>query len=319
MSLIFKIMRNTLIVFVLQVVALPVFSKAKNIMPTTIYAFSDTLPTRIKSQFKFIGGLMFVEVTINGTKGLLLVDTGSNGFILLNATYFKTVATGQTMSGMAGTVDVGQVNVELLEWQGLNLKNLSLPGMKMNQLNVGTDEKVLGLIGSAFFKPYQLTLNFATRELELNKTVADAPIVKDILPIIKLPFTLVGGFPVVEVSIAGKSRRFVMDTGATDNLIDTGLETEIGGWKQTQEVNMTEGSGNGGNVRRGILDRMTIGGLNMDKIQMGLHKMPAFDKENGIVGILGFQFLKYFYVDINYIDKTMKFYDMAVVMKQKLN
>ncbi|WP_316818718.1 pepsin/retropepsin-like aspartic protease family protein [Pedobacter nyackensis] len=318
MSLLNKMMRNALIILMLQAVALPAFSNAKNVGITTSYAANDGLPTSIKSQFKFIGGLMFVEVVINGTKGLLLVDTGSNGFILLNAEYFKTKLTGQTMSGMGGTVPMEEVKVELLEWQNLQLKDRLLPAIKMNQLNTGTVEKVLGLIGSAFFKPYQLTLNFATRELELKKSVGDAAIVKNILPIIKLPFTLVSGFPVVEVNIAGKNLRFVMDTGATDNLIDTSLEAEIAGiWKQTQQVNMTEGSGNGGNVRRGVLDRMTIGGLNMDKIQMGLHTMPAFDKEKAIAGILGFQFLKYFYVDINYIDKTMKFYDMAVVMNQQ--
>lgn len=307
-------MRSFLIILLLQFTA---FSAVNGCEEQRI-DIKNELPQQIKSPFKFIGGLMFVEVTINGVQGLLLVDTGSNSFVLLNAGYFKTTATGQTMAGMGGSVGMEEVKVELLEWQNLKLRDRSIPAVKMSQLNTGTDQKVLGLIGSAFFKSYQLTLNFATRELNLNKTVGDSPIVKDIVPIIKLPFTLISDFPVVEVSIAGKNHRFVMDTGATDNLIDTGFENEISGiWKQTQEVNMTEGSGNGAAVRRGILERMTIGGLNMDKIQMGLHTMPAFDKEKGISGILGFQFLKYFYVDINYIDKTMRFYDMAVVMKQQ--
>lgn len=310
----FKVMRSFLIILLLQVAA---FSVVNGCEEQTIDVKNE-LPQQIKSPFKFVGGLMFVEVTVNGVKGLLLIDTGSNGFVLLNAEYFKTTATGHTMAGMGGTVNMEAVKVDLFQWENLQLKDRSFPAMKLSQLNIGTSEKVLGLIGSDFFKSYQLTLNFATRELELSKTVSDAPIVKNILPIIKLPFMLVGGFPVVEANIGDKKLRFVMDTGATDNLIDTSLETEISGiWKQTEQVNMSEGSGNGGNVRRGVLDRITIGGLNMDKIQMGLHTMPAFDKEKNISGILGFQFLKYFYVDINYIDKTMKFYDMAVVMKQQ--
>nr|WP_121271113.1 pepsin/retropepsin-like aspartic protease family protein [Pedobacter schmidteae] len=313
-----KMIYKTLIVLMLlQVITSPVFSAIKSGRTKDSRTVNNELPPNVKSQFKFIGGLMFVEVTINGVKGLLLVDTGSNGFVLLNAEHFKTTATGQTMAGMGGTVKMEEVKVESFEWENVQIKDRSFPAMKMSQLTTGTSEKVLGLIGSAFFKPYQLTLNFASRELNLSKTSGDAPIVKNIRSIIQVPFTLIGGFPVVEVNIAGKNHRFVMDTGATDNLIDTGFETELSGiWKQTQEVNMSEGSGNGGNVRRGILDRMTIGGLNMDKIQMGLHTMPAFDQEKGISGILGFQFLKYFYVDINYINNTMRFYDMAQVLQQ---
>lgn len=317
MNLFFKLIRNAWIVLMLQVVTLPVFSSIKNEIPKRNHKLNDNLPSNIKSQFKFIGGLMFVEVTVNGVKGLLLVDTGSNGFVLLNAEHFKTTATGDTMAGMGGTVHMEEVEVRSFKWENVQLKDRSFPAMKMSQLSTGTSEKVLGLIGSSFFKPYQLTLNFATRELNLSKTPGDAPIVKNIQPIIQLPFTLVVGFPVVEAAIEGKKLRFVMDTGATDNLIDSDMETELNSvWKQTQQVSMTEGSGNGGAVRRGVLDRMTIGGLNMDKIQMGFYAMPTFDKEKQISGILGFQFLKYFYVDINYINKTMKFYDMAVVMRR---
>lgn len=310
----FKMLRSFLLILLLQFIA---FSVVNGCEEQTVVVKND-LPGQIKSRFKFIGGLMFVEVTVNGTKGLLLVDTGSNGFILLNSEYFKTNTTGQVMAGMGGTVGVDEVKVELLEWGNLRLKERALPAIKMSQLNTGTEEKVLGLIGSAFFNSYQLTLNFATRELELNKVATTSATVQTIPPIIQLPFVLISGFPVVQVSIGGKNYQFVMDTGATDNLIDTGLEKEISGiWKQVQTVSMSEGSGNGGMVRRGVLDRMQIGGLNMDKIQMGLHTMPSFDKEKGISGILGFQFLKYFYVDINYIDKTMRFYDMAKVMQQK--
>lgn len=318
MNLSSKLVYKAFMILMLQAITFPGFSTEKKEIIKDNSQLNNDLPANIKSQFKFIGGLMFVEVTVNGVKGLLLVDTGSNGFVLLNAEHFKTTATGKIMAGMGGTVDMEQVKVDTFEWENVQLKDHSFPAMKMNQLSTGTNEKVLGLIGSSFFKPYQLTLNFATRELNLSKTPGAAPIVKNIHPIIQLPFTLVGGFPVVEVDIIGKKLRFVMDTGATDNLIDTGMETELSSaWKQTQQVNMTEGSGNGGNVKRGVLDRMTIGGLNMDKIQMGLYTMPAFDKEKEISGILGFQFLKYFYVDINYVDKTMKFYDMAMVMQQK--
>jgi predicted aspartyl protease len=309
-----KILRSFLIILLLQFTAFTVVNGCEEQSITV----KKELPAQLKSHFKFIGGLMFVEVTINGAKGLLLVDTGSNAFIVLNSDYFLSTSTNQTMVGMGGEQGLQQVNIEGLEWENLKLKPQTLPAIKMTQLNTGTEEKVLGLIGSAFFNSYQLTLNFASRELNLNKTKVEAPIVKGISPIIKLPFVLISGFPVVEVNIAGKNHQFVMDTGATDNVIDQSFEQEFSNiWKQTAAVSMSEGSGNGGIVRRGVLDRLQIGGLNMDKIQMGLNQMPDFDKEKAISGILGFQFLKYFYVDINYVDKTMQFYDMAVLMQNQ--
>ncbi|SHG64351.1 aspartyl protease family protein [Pedobacter caeni] len=288
--------------------------------PATISQFtgsvvSTKLPDQIISKFKFVGGLMFVEATVNGIKGLLLVDTGSNGFILLNSEHFKTESSGQKMTGMGGAMAMEKVRLESFEWQNLKLDNQSLPAFKLSQLNSGTEDKVLGLIGSAFFKEYQLSMNFATRELELHKKAVMSPLIQGIPALINLPFVMINGFPVVKASIGGKTYQFIMDTGSTDNVMDHSLENELSAiWKQTKEVSMTEGSGNGGKVRRGILGNMLIGGLNMEKIEMGLNVMPDFDKKLNVSGILGFQFLKYFYVQINYLDQTMSFYDMAAVL-----
>lgn len=276
------------------------------------------LPEQIKSGFKFLGGLMFVEVVVNGEKGLLLVDTGSNGFILLNSEYFKSQSSGLQMKGMAGALAIEKVKLEKLEWENLKLENQSLPAFNMSQLKTGTGDKVLGLIGSSFFKEYHLVMNFASRELELSKKLVKSPLIKNILPIIQLPFELLNGFPVVKANIGDQAYQFVMDTGSTDNVIDQGLEKEIAAiWTETGAVNMTEGSGNGGKVRRGKLKSFLIGGLNMEQIAMGLNVMPDFDKKMNISGILGFQFLKYFFVEISYPDKTMKFYDMAAVLQQQ--
>lgn len=259
---------------------------------------------------------MFVTVEINGITGLLLVDTGSNGFILLNADYFKTEKTVDRLKGMASDVAMERVAVNSLTWQNLKLAQHYLPAVKLSQLNSGNSEKVLGLLGSAFFKSYQLSLNFASRELVLSKEAIADPILKGIPALINIPFTLMNNFPVVEVKIADQPYRFIMDTGATDNVMDLSLAAKVGNtWQQTKEVQLVEGSGKGATVRRGQLQSMWVGGLNMEGIGMGLHAIPDFDHQIGVSGILGFQFLKYFYVQINYLENTMKFYDMAAVLK----
>lgn len=274
------------------------------------------LPPAIRSPFKFINGLMFVTVQVNGIEGLFLVDTGSNGFILLNSDHFKTEKTSERLKGMTSEVAMDQVAVSSLTWQNLKLEKQQLPAVKLSQLNSGSSEKVLGLLGSAFFKSYQLSLNFASRELVLSKDTLLDPILKGIPALINMPFTLVNNFPVLEVRIADQPYRFIMDTGATDNVMDLGLEGVLGkNWQQKQEVQMVEGSGKGANMRRGQLKSMWVGGLDMQGIGMGLHTMPDFDHKMGVSGILGFQFLKYFYVQINYLENTIKCYDMAAILK----
>lgn len=277
----------------------------------------EILPAEIRSPFKFINGLMFVTVQINGMEGLLMVDTGSNGFILLNAEHFKTEKTNQQLKGMSADVAMEQTLIHSLLWQNVKLEKQFLPAVKLTQLNRGTSEKVLGLIGSAFFKSYELSLNFASRELVLSKEAITDPVLKGIPALINIPFAMVNNFPIVEVKIADQPYRFIMDTGATDNVMDLQLETRIGKiWQQSKEVQMVEGSGKGATVRRGQLQELWIGGLNMQGIGMGLHAMPDFDQKMGVSGILGFQFLKYFYVQINYLENTMKCYDMAAVLKK---
>lgn len=278
---------------------------------------SPILPAEIRSPFKFINGLMFVTVQINGMEGLLLVDTGSNGFILLNADHFKTEKTNQQLKGMSAAVDIERTLISSFLWQNVKLEKQYLPAIKLSQLNSGSSEKVLGLIGSAFFKSYQLSLNFASCQLVLSKEAITDPVLKGIPALINMPFVMVNNFPIVEVRIADQPYRFVMDTGATDNVMDLQLEPKIGKiWQQTKEVQMIEGSGKAAAVRRGQLQELWIGGLNMQGIGMGLHAMPEFDQKMGVSGILGFQFLKYFYVQINYLGNTMKCYDMAAVLKK---
>lgn len=285
---------------------------------TSIVKVKQLLPEEIRSPFKFINGLMFVTVQINGIEGLLMVDTGSNGFILLNADHFKTEKTNQQLKGMTSSVAMERSLIDSFTWQNVKLGKQYLPAVKLTQLNSGTSEKVLGLLGSAFFKSYQLNLNFASRELVLSKEAVTDPVLKGVPAMINIPFAMVNNFPIVDVKIADQSYRFLMDTGATDNVMDLQLEQKMGHiWQQTQEVQMVEGSGKGATVRRGQLKELWIGGLNMQGIGMGLHAMPEFDQKMGVSGILGFQFLKYFYVQINYLENTMKFYDMAAVLKKK--
>lgn len=275
------------------------------------------LPAEIRSPFKFINGLMFVTVQINGMEGLLLVDTGSNGFILLNADHFKTEKTNQQLKGMGADVAMERTLIHSFLWQNVKLEKQFLPAVKLTQLNSGTSEKVLGLIGSAFFKSYQMSLNFASRELVLSKEGITDPVLNGVPALINIPFVMVNNFPIVEARIADEPYRFIMDTGATDNVMDLQLEPRIGKiWQQSKEVHMVEGSGKGATVRRGQLQELWIGGLNMQGIGMGLHAMPEFDQKMGVSGILGFQFLKYFYVQINYLENTMKCYDMAAVLKK---
>lgn len=284
-------------------------------MPIGLQAQSFSLPDRLESSFRFMGGLMFVQVEINGLSGWLLMDTGTNSSILLNSYYFKGTDLGQQAQGMSGAQQLSMVAVDSLRWSTMLLKEISLPAMNLAALTADPGERVLGLLGSGFLKGYQFQMNFASRKIWLSKEKRAIPEVQGLTPSLELPFNLIAGFPVAEAAINGKTYRFVMDTGASDNILDESLSDTIAPiWKQKSQVTMQDAGGAGQQVRRGNLQSLNVGGLRMDGIDMSLSSLPKFDLANQIYGILGFQFFKYFFVDFNYLEGTIKCYDMQLVM-----
>lgn len=278
---------------------------------TTIY------PEQLEDDFRFMAGLMYVKATVNGKTGWFLVDTGSNALLLLNNQYFKGEQTDQKALGMGDGQAISMVKVDSFEWGKLVIKDLKFPAMNLSAMQVDQGEAVLGLIGTALFKNYQLQCNFATRKIRLSKSSLTATEVGGLKPTLVLPFQWINGFPVAQASIQGKNYNWIMDTGATDNILDLSLEDTVRSiWKESAQVSMSH-AGATSTVRRGTLANLTVGGLRMDGIAMSLAKMPGYDVERNITGILGFQFFKYFYVDFDYLKGEIKCYDMQLVMRKK--
>jgi len=280
-------------------------------------AQKNALPDRIESEFTFMGGLMFIQVEINGKTGWILVDTGSNGTLILNSTYFEGKDTGAKASGMTGAQAVQSVQVDSLKWANVELKGQIFPAMNLQMLASEPGESVLGLMGSGFLKAYQVQFNFERRQMTLTKKNEIVSEVIGLTPTIVLPFQMIGGFPVSQATVKDNVYRFVMDTGATDNILDTSLESVISDiWKESGQVAISDAGGGEGYVRRGNLSSLVVGGISMNGIQMSLKKMPEFDIKNQIYGILGFQFFKYFLLDFDYPNGLIKCYDMQQVMKR---
>ncbi|SMG16478.1 Aspartyl protease [Sphingobacterium psychroaquaticum] len=281
----------------------------------TVQAQTLELPSKLESSFRFMGGLMFVEAQVNGQTGWFMMDTGSNSSFVLNSVYFKGNETGQEVKGMSGSQRILNVQVDSLVWGGLRLDHIILPAMNFSSMVAEPGKPILGLIGSGFLRNYQMLMNFASRKIWLNKHSTTITEVEGLTPTLKLPFSLVGGFPVAEATVNGRAYRFVMDTGATDNILDSSLEDSIRTiWREKAAVTMQDAGAAGQTVRRGNLQRLTVGGLQMDGIEMSISKLPRFDIENNIYGILGFQFFKYFFVDFNYIEGSITCFDMKEVM-----
>lgn len=278
---------------------------------------TSTFPEQLESDFRFMGGLMYVKATVNGKTGWFLVDTGSNALLLLNNQYFKGVQSNQKALGMGDGQAISMVKVDSFVWEGLSIVDQQYPAMNLAAMQGDAGEEVLGLIGTALFKNYQLQCNFATRKIRLSKSSVTAADVQGLKPTLTLPFQLINGFPVAQASVQGKNYNWIMDTGATDNILEASLEDSIRSvWKESAQVAMSH-AGTAATVRRGTLANLTVGGLRMDGIGMTLAQMPGYDVEKNILGILGFQFFKYFYVDFDYLKGEINCYDMQLVMQHK--
>lgn len=168
--------------------------------------------------------VMLVDATLNGhAGGRLLVDTGSP-LTFVNAAWFSGA---QLPAATQVTVDIG-IGALTID----DVPSIQTTGGAMDQL------RLAGILGGNVLRQFSTTFNYRDRQFWMGA----GPSPDDVLPATSIAFKLSGGgigkldgsfirflatrVP-ISVEVEGKSHMLVLDTGASDVTLRTGVFDEL--------------------------------------------------------------------------------------------
>jgi len=172
--------------------------------------------------FELVQGLIIIEATVTGYSGNYILDTGASS-ILVNKkvtepefymTYINGDLPAESMS--ASDISIGENNYPINDVLAVDLSEIS-------QI---INTPIAGIIGSKVLSEYNVVIDYEWSEVTLlpkeQRSISSSN--REYL-VTSLPFTLENdGMMVVPVQVGENSGRFLFDTGATINVMNTPIE-----------------------------------------------------------------------------------------------
>ncbi len=171
-----------------------------------------------------INAYPFISVEVNGIKGKLMFDNGTEAALNLNDNLLnlkiKKNGKGNFGSGQTFDENITDTIAEVTFTNGLtyrNLLNIKSANIDFLQRNITPD--IMGFIGYNFFKGYILKLDYLRRKITLYKNTAQRAASKDflngerVLAVINFELRSRPNIPLVHVTIGGMDVLAAFDTG----------------------------------------------------------------------------------------------------------
>lgn len=261
------------------------------------------MPATFTSDFVAVGNLMFVKGSVNGRSGYFLFDTGASK-LLLNARYFKPLASDGEPAGIAGSVSgirkrLGQARVETLQWGGLKMEGVAGEVREFSQLEKPAIIPLLGAISYEEVKDCVVGIDWRTRKIQIYATNADGS--KKVraagpAPDFSFSFPMFSHVPMIKADIGGKEYSLLLDTGAETNILPDQLA--LGGYFKPQGlVKISDGSAaSGATGLAGVVKEVSLGGAVFRDMPFTIYRTPYLSNK----GFLGAPLLQQGRWEINF-------------------
>ncbi|MEL6390922.1 MAG: hypothetical protein AAFQ02_12255 [Bacteroidota bacterium] len=226
-------------------------------------ASTPSLGLETKIPFQVIHGLIVVEMTVDGSRGHYILDTGAEQLVL-NRTPEREDLTVLTAQGdriaqqtsaqlSLGHAEITEVDAWIVDLHGL------LP-------SIPRDLKIDGLVGSSVLASHDILIDFGQRQISIlhQASISDVAVKGEL---VKIPIlNMVGQMPIIEAEIEDRIYRMGIDSGSNINLIDA------------DQVDF----------RRDQHYDLSIGNLRLMDLRIGVGNLPIRDeqKDAGIQGII---------------------------------
>lgn len=266
--------------------------------------------------FTKAGNLIILKAKADTAEGNFILDTGAPGLVL-NITYFRNYPArfkeGES-GGVTGTVSSAlQTTVENFSLGPFKYYKLEADLVNLGHIEDKKGIKILGLLGMELFKKFEMIIDFEKSQIYLHlisKKDKDYKneMLKDATAYNTFSIEIFENKILTYLYNAGKKLRFLIDTGAESNVLDSRLPNKILNNVVVTGRVLLSGSGNKKvEALYGDLRNTTIGNLGLNNLPVlitNLEKM-CYAYDTCLDGMLGFDFLSLHKIGFNFVTNKM--------------
>lgn len=266
--------------------------------------------------FSRAGNLILIKATADTTVGNFILDTGAPNLVL-NLTYFRNyVLTNKDAEtgGITGATTTAVTNVEKFLMGPVKYYKVEADLVNLGHIENSKGIKILGLLGMQLFKQFEMIIDYEKSVIYLHliskkeRAVYKSEMLKDTSTYTTVPIEIFEGKILTYMYLAGKKLRFIIDTGAESNVLDSRLSNKIFSHFVISRRVLLNGSG----ARKvealyGDMKDMKIGNQSFSSFPVlitNLEKM-CYSYDTCLDGMLGFDFLSLHKIGFNFATNKM--------------
>jgi predicted aspartyl protease len=269
---------------------------------------------------KRAGGLFLIEVQIDSVVGDFLLDTGAP-YVVLNATYFRSYATGAQQPAVGVNGDVSSQTttgvVNRLQLNKAFCENVQVDIQSLAQIEDAKGVRIMGLLGANVFSNLWMRIDTRTNQLVVRKS-GEFPALNALdsllsrqLPDIEIPFKYCDDRIFIPITIEGKKMNWMLDTGAESNVLDSWNNKKV--MKEfvvTRRINLTGSTGEKQDVLLGFIEQMKVGEVAFTTQQAIVTSMRELSETCSVFidGVVGYPFLSQGIYELDFSKKIFRMY-----------
>lgn len=275
--------------------------------------------------FTRIGNLILIRAKADTSTGFFVLDTGTPGLVL-NITYFRRYptsdptegagATGSTEAGgVTGSVAVSvRTSVDSLRLGPVSYFHLDADLINLGHIENNKGVKIFGLLGMRLFERFEMIIDYSTSAIYLHligkkeSAVYRSPQLLDTATYTTIPIDIMDGKIIVYVYLKGKKLKFIVDSGAETNVLDSRLPNKI--FEQVEITRRVRLNGSGDKkveALYGDIKGLRIGERDIGSLPVLITNLESMcDAYNNCLdGMLGFDFLSLHKIGFNFVNRKM--------------
>lgn len=267
--------------------------------------------------FSMAGRLILLEAKVDTLVGNFILDTGAP-FLVLNKSWFRGYGTAAMVQ--AGGITGGASEVMTTMVGQVQLGNVSYLRVEADVIELGHIEKsrgvpIFGLLGLNLFKSFEVFIDYDKQQLKLyrldKKGKKLAPFFKK--PLGQMPFYLYNNTILMDGTLNSIPMRFCLDTGAEVNVLHNRLPKKAMEAVQINSRSVLSGTSNRKiEVLRGNMERIHVGKFHCPMMPTLITHLGNMSRAYNlrIDGMLGYDFLSFAPVSINFVTKEITFWEL---------
>jgi len=267
--------------------------------------------------FTRIGNLILIRAKVDTTTGYFVLDTGAPGLVL-NITYFRHYPTsGATEGGgITGSASMAaRTSVDSLRLGPVKYSHVDADLINLGHLESSRGVRIYGLLGMELFMRFEMIIDYGAGVINLHligKKEAGVyvnPQLTDTSAYSTIPIDILDKRIVVYIYLNGKKLKFVIDSGAETNVLDSRLPGKV-----FQQVEITRRVLLGGSGRQkvealyGNIKGLRMGDRDITTLPILITNLQSLcDAYNTtcLDGMLGFDFLSLHKIGFNFVNHKM--------------